>query len=252
VKSARILLTNFHKRGTGDCRYAVKFLRKDVRDVPEKYAVGTVDLVIEGMFLASLSHPNIIKVRGLPEGGVESLCDEVGYRNGYFLVLDRLYNTLSYQMYNVWAKNHVKTITKKYGFLTSRDEKKKRNKDLAERLKVALDMSAALKYLHSKNLLYRDLKPENLGFDGKWSKIIADVSMIPPLSVQNRVHRCLPTIRLCIIFVLADSTRRHQIVRFGISQRAPPKQYGQEGQLLALDGRHSQIYGSRGWSLPIV
>lgn len=93
-----------------------------------------------------------------------SLCDEDRLnRNGYFLILDRLYNTLSDQMYKVWKEDHIITIEKKYGFITPSMKKKERDKNLAERLKVAFDVSAALKYLHSKNILYRDLKPENLG-----------------------------------------------------------------------------------------
>ena len=209
VKNARELLINHHKRGNGDCRYAVKFLKEAVRASPDKYAIGTTDLVLEGMFLASLSHPNIIKVRGFPQGGVMSICDERRPNiNGYFLVLDRLYNTLDDQIYKVWGKDHVIEVKKKFGFMKSKAMSRNRDRDLAVRLKVAFEMSAALMYLHSKNILYRDLKPENLGFDGKcWFFILCRIPV-----------RCATMIMLTVFSPRSklstgrNSTRRHQIV----------------------------------------
>ena len=36
-----------------------------------------------------------------------------------------------------------------------------------DQLDVGLQISSALMYLHEKNIMFRDLKPQNIGFDGK-------------------------------------------------------------------------------------
>lgn len=110
------------------------------------YLKGLVDLSLELHFLASCNHMNILDVRGV------SSADPFG-EVGYFLVLDLLDETLSKRL-NSWmhADRRTKGIT---GFLTG--GRKKETTLLVKRLIVAHDIAEGMNYLHSRNIIYRDL-----------------------------------------------------------------------------------------------
>ena len=67
------------------------------------------DLALEAEFLASLNHPHIIKLRGMAFDGTS------GFENGptgYFLIIDRLFETLDDRIKS-WAKKSSPSSSRK-------------------------------------------------------------------------------------------------------------------------------------------
>jgi len=69
-----------------------------------------------------------------------------------------------------------------------RGGKKARNDFLVERLFIMRNVALALKYLHSLDVLYRDLKPENLGFDLEGRILLFDFGLAVELRSEDRLH----------------------------------------------------------------
>ena len=132
----------------------VKYLRRSVMADRKKFARGAADLVIEASLLSALKHPNIIRLLGVTEGPVE---DNVanGKDHGFFLVLDRLYNTLDHKM-SEWKESQAKYSG--LMFRATHDPRGKiRRAALLERLQIARSLADAVRYLHEHNVAFRDL-----------------------------------------------------------------------------------------------
>lgn len=146
-------------------RYAIKTLSDECLKDPERFVGGVIDLAVESRFLSVIRHPNIIKMRGTSTGNP--------YDRGFFVVLDRLYATLTLKIAG-WKKDVGKT--KGMGKILDMKGKKKR-KVWVDRLIVVYDLSTALEYLHSQKVMYRDLKPDNIGFDVRGDVKIFDFGL---------------------------------------------------------------------------
>ena len=148
-----------------DCRYAIKTLLPTCRNDEQTYINGVVDLAVEARFLAVIRHPSIIKMRAMAATSPFSTTQP------FFVVLDRLYDILGTRM-TKWKKQKPKGM----GKLLDRSGQKEKDFWI-ERITVAYDLASALDYLHGLNVVYRDIKPDNIGFDVRGDVKIFDFGL---------------------------------------------------------------------------
>jgi hypothetical protein len=144
----------------GAARYAVKRLRSDLNDMHR--ARGTIDLVIEAKFLARLTHPNIIKMRGYASGP--------SLRPDFFILLDRLYEILNHRLLR-WKMdllhhgigiydNILQSLFFRHRRYRPKTESDRKEADrvvheiLLERLVIAYDLASAFSYMHKNRYVF--------------------------------------------------------------------------------------------------
>lgn len=173
-----------HHLRDGISRYAIKMLHSSYESDPQQHFSGIIDLAVETRFLSVIRHPNILKMRAI------SLSDP--YKSNFFIILDKVYGTLDDKI-NEWFREHRKNN----GCLKQlMGGKKAQEKLFNERLLIMFDIASAVQHLHSLGILYRDLKPENLGFDIKGKIKLFDfglaVELVPETMLENGTYAVDP------------------------------------------------------------
>lgn len=173
-----------YRQGSEDERaYAIKQLKPRIKgllldasasDDRDEFVTATVDLGLEAMILSSLNHPHIIKLHAVPSGRSISKLVKTGQ---FFMMLDYLQTTLDHrilQWKQAQAQDRKQRILSLFGLTASKQQSPptQSSSSLQYRLQhVALGVASALQHCHSSNIIYRDLKPSNIGFDAETGRV---------------------------------------------------------------------------------
>ena len=157
-----------------DCRYAIKAVQASCHSDVQRYINGVVDLAVEARFLSVICHPNIIKMRAMSGASPFSTTQP------FFVVLDRLYDILGTRI--------AKWKREKPGSMRVLDCRTclMEQEFWIERISVILDLGTALRYLHESNIVYRDIKPDNIGFDVRGDVKIFDFGLSKELDPAEK------------------------------------------------------------------
>jgi len=134
-------------------RYVIKCLRKKLFK-SMRYSIK--DFEGEGRFLALLDHKNIVKLYGLPlHRHTRTMHFGAVRRCNHFIVMERLQETLGERI-RAWKLPKNKDLGDSNVIYEA--------KIMTIKCSIAIQIARAILYIHREGIIYRDLKPSNIGF----------------------------------------------------------------------------------------
>ena len=192
---------NLETNSSNESNLVVKILQPKLMNQPKLFANCAAGLIREGLFLAAIDHPNVLKVHAWtsPNGWMEfaDLARKDGdLYDGYILVLERLQGGSLKGWLRKWHRDHEEEQKQKLSLTASTTGSSSNSlknlspgspksisdtlpsyfsdrsypythawptTQLADRTSLLLQLSDTVRYLHKHRILHRDLKPDNLG-----------------------------------------------------------------------------------------
>jgi serine/threonine protein kinase len=155
-------------------KYAVKRLDAECMD-KIMFLKGVVGLAMEAKFLAALNHVNVIKLYGVSTDGP--------FADNFFLLLERMDETLTKRI-KKWMdiERQCQGIT---GVFTG--SKRKLKEVRSEQMLSAFEIAKGTSHLHQKGIIFRDLKPDNCGFNASGVLKLFDFGLARELKESERL-----------------------------------------------------------------
>jgi serine/threonine protein kinase len=149
-------------------RFVLKHLKRTLLlSSPKVFQCALRDLALEIAYMDRLSHPHILPLLGRPIDGLDAMSS--GSYDAFFLVTERLETTLCYKIKEWNVSPHPPGLEQRVPYLAQ--------------------LGQALAYLHEHRIIFRDLKPANVGITNHDTTIkLFDFGLcreLPPLTTTT-------------------------------------------------------------------